>query len=258
MLDARKLTVFAAARDRRGPVNVVKFSPDSKYLAAGAETECVDFYDVTNLKKGMPRVGSHVGEKASGGISTLDWSVKSLCIQADTTDFRHMVIEVSRVALPFQMTPDLSSCHFIYRHVPTSFCALAQTAISQRYPLAKSSQKSSLGRKGLNRTCGRLGRRFLGARCAGSGQRMRIRPTSTAVISLTLARHSLRGTTGDMSSYSRFRAQIPRPLHLGSIRVTRHTLPTSSFRLTIDKSSALGARTTVSLCGTPSLARIHR
>jgi WD40 repeat protein len=151
VLDARKLTVFAAARDRRGPVNVVKFSPDSKYLAAGAETECVDFYDVTNLKKGMPRVGSHVGEKASGGISTLDWSVKSLCIQADTTDFRHMVIEVSRVALPFQMTPDLSSCHFIYRTPTCSnliLCSCPNCNIS-KVPSGKIEPEKQPGQEGF-------------------------------------------------------------------------------------------------------------
>lgn len=96
-MDSRKLAVFAAARDRRGPINVVKFSPDSRLLAVGAEQQCVDFYDCTELKKGLPRVGSHVGPKDAGGVSSLDWDVRSVCVQVDTTNFDHMVIEVRDV-----------------------------------------------------------------------------------------------------------------------------------------------------------------
>jgi len=94
VLDGVKLAVLAAARDRRGPVNVVRFSPDSQMLAVGAEQQCVDFYNVTAPeRKRIPRLGSHVGGKDSGSISSIDWDVSSQCIQVDTTDFEHIVIE---------------------------------------------------------------------------------------------------------------------------------------------------------------------
>lgn len=87
------LEVLSRGRDRRGPINVIKFSPDGRRLAVGAEEESLDFYsvDARGCVEAHSRV-YHMGARGSGAVTSVDWDTESSCVLIDTIDYQHFVV----------------------------------------------------------------------------------------------------------------------------------------------------------------------
>ncbi|KAK7903892.1 hypothetical protein WMY93_016499 [Mugilogobius chulae] len=85
------LKIWGKKRDRRSPIQDIRFSPNSRYLAVGSNESAVDFYDLS-LGPQLNRINSC--RDIPSFVMQMDFSADSLYIQISTGAYKRLVYEV--------------------------------------------------------------------------------------------------------------------------------------------------------------------
>uniref|UniRef100_A0A8C8CCM8 Echinoderm microtubule-associated protein-like 5 n=1 Tax=Oncorhynchus tshawytscha TaxID=74940 RepID=A0A8C8CCM8_ONCTS len=85
------LKIWGKKRDRRSPIQDIRFSPDSRYLAVGSSESAVDFYDLT-LGPQLNRI--NCCRDIPSFVMQMDFSADSCYVQISTGAYKRLVYEV--------------------------------------------------------------------------------------------------------------------------------------------------------------------
>ncbi|CAB1335195.1 unnamed protein product, partial [Coregonus sp. 'balchen'] len=85
------LKIWGKKRDRRSPIQDIRFSPDSRYLAVGSSENAVDFYDLT-LGPQLNRI--NCCRDIPSFVMQMDFSADSCYVQISTGAYKRLVYEV--------------------------------------------------------------------------------------------------------------------------------------------------------------------
>ncbi|TNM95484.1 hypothetical protein fugu_016567 [Takifugu bimaculatus] len=85
------LKIWGKKRDRRSPIQDIRFSPDSRYLAVGSNENAVDFYDLT-LGPQLNRI--NCCRDIPSFVMQMDFSADSAYVQISTGAYKRLVYEV--------------------------------------------------------------------------------------------------------------------------------------------------------------------
>ncbi|XP_059908445.1 echinoderm microtubule-associated protein-like 5 [Gadus macrocephalus] len=85
------LKIWGKKRDRRSPIQDIRFSPDSRYLAVGSTESAVDFYDLT-LGPQLNRI--NCCRDIPSFVMQMDFSADSCYVQVSTGAYKRLVYEV--------------------------------------------------------------------------------------------------------------------------------------------------------------------
>ncbi|KAJ3613029.1 hypothetical protein NHX12_019285 [Muraenolepis orangiensis] len=85
------LKIWGKKRDRRSPIQDIRFSPNSRYLAVGSTESAVDFYDLT-LGPQLNRV--NCCREIPSFVMQMDFSADSTHVQVSTGAYKRLVYEV--------------------------------------------------------------------------------------------------------------------------------------------------------------------
>uniref|UniRef100_A0A3Q4GGM9 EMAP like 5 n=1 Tax=Neolamprologus brichardi TaxID=32507 RepID=A0A3Q4GGM9_NEOBR len=85
------LKIWGKKRDRRSPIQDIRFSPNSRYLAVGSNECAVDFYDLT-LGPQLNRINSC--RDIPSFVMQMDFSADSNYVQISTGAYKRLVYEV--------------------------------------------------------------------------------------------------------------------------------------------------------------------
>ncbi|CAL8272598.1 unnamed protein product [Merluccius merluccius] len=85
------LKIWGKKRDRRSPIQDIRFSPDSRYLAVGSTESAVDFYDLT-LGPQLNRI--NCCRDIPSFVMQMDFSADSAYVQVSTGAYKRLVYEV--------------------------------------------------------------------------------------------------------------------------------------------------------------------
>ncbi|KAI0227896.1 Echinoderm microtubule-associated protein-like 6 [Lamellibrachia satsuma] len=83
--------VLGERRDRGSSIDVIRFSPDGRYLAVGSAEGCVDFYD---LSKGSSLQRANYCKGIAGFVTAIDFSLDGKYIRVGTGAYVHQVFQV--------------------------------------------------------------------------------------------------------------------------------------------------------------------
>nr|XP_019940288.1 PREDICTED: echinoderm microtubule-associated protein-like 5 [Paralichthys olivaceus] len=85
------LKIWGKKRDRRSPIQDIRFSPNSRYLAVGSNESAVDFYDLT-LGPQLNRI--NCCRDIPSFVMQMDFSADSTSVQISTGTYKRLVYEV--------------------------------------------------------------------------------------------------------------------------------------------------------------------
>uniref|UniRef100_A0A1B6EW60 Uncharacterized protein n=1 Tax=Cuerna arida TaxID=1464854 RepID=A0A1B6EW60_9HEMI len=85
VMDSETREIYSVHTDGMEPIQVVKFSPDSRYLALGSRDNNIYIYQVGEDMRKYSRVGRCTGH--SSFITHLDWSADSQYIRSNSGDY---------------------------------------------------------------------------------------------------------------------------------------------------------------------------
>ncbi|XP_070984031.1 echinoderm microtubule-associated protein-like 5 [Oncorhynchus clarkii lewisi] len=85
------LKIWGKKRDRHSPIQDIRFSPDSRYLAVGSSESAVDFYDLT-LGPQLNRI--NCCRDIPSFVMQMDFSADSCYVQISTGAYKRLVYEV--------------------------------------------------------------------------------------------------------------------------------------------------------------------
>uniref|UniRef100_A0A6Q2YHA2 EMAP like 5 n=1 Tax=Esox lucius TaxID=8010 RepID=A0A6Q2YHA2_ESOLU len=85
------LKIWGKKRDQRSPIQDIRFSPDSRYLAVGSSESAVDFYDLT-LGPQLNRI--NCCRDIPSFVMQMDFSADSCHVQISTGAYKRLVYEV--------------------------------------------------------------------------------------------------------------------------------------------------------------------
>ncbi|XP_037602711.1 echinoderm microtubule-associated protein-like 5 isoform X2 [Sebastes umbrosus] len=85
------LKIWGKKRDRRSPIQDIRFSPSSRYLAVGSTESAVDFYDLT-LGPQLNRI--NCCRDIPSFVMQMDFSADSTYVQISTGAYKRLVYEV--------------------------------------------------------------------------------------------------------------------------------------------------------------------
>ncbi|CAG10611.1 unnamed protein product, partial [Tetraodon nigroviridis] len=85
------LKIWGKKRDRRSPIQDIRFSPNSRYLAVGSAENAVDFYDLT-LGPQLNRI--NCCRDIPSFVMQMDFSADSAYVQISTGAYKRLVYEV--------------------------------------------------------------------------------------------------------------------------------------------------------------------
>uniref|UniRef100_A0A673XFV8 EMAP like 5 n=1 Tax=Salmo trutta TaxID=8032 RepID=A0A673XFV8_SALTR len=85
------LKIWGKKRDRRSPIQDIRFSPDSRYLAVGSSESAVDFYNLT-LGPQLNRI--NCCRDIPSFVMQMDFSADSCYVQISTGAYKRLVYEV--------------------------------------------------------------------------------------------------------------------------------------------------------------------
>ncbi|KAG8279172.1 Echinoderm microtubule-associated protein-like 1 [Homalodisca vitripennis] len=98
VMDSETREIYSVHTDGMEPIQVVRFSPDSRYLALGSRDNNIYIYQVGEDMRKYSRVGRCTGH--SSFITHLDWSADSQYLRSNSGDYELLFCKQHRVSKP--------------------------------------------------------------------------------------------------------------------------------------------------------------